>query len=248
MSVHRVNAVLAVLSCLGLACLTLAAQPAAEGPAAEDREVVDSRAVRGGIAVSFINFPKELNLPFATLGTLGSRISAARRCPDPVALAHAASELSVAEKVSGKKASLTSATLAEESAKLAALRRQEAELQSVLEVNQMIAAQQKNIELLNQSLALAKEQAKQAREAIRVNQEPTWSPRTVVVNNYTTQYLDVYVNGNLKGTVGPGAQQVWTIEHRWNPTVLTADGNEDEQTWGPRYIWGRFKKYTWNIN
>jgi hypothetical protein len=58
----------------------------------------------------------------------------------------------------------------------------------------------------------------------------------------------VYVNGNLKGTVGPGAQQVWTIEHRWNPTVLTADGNEDEQTWGPRYIWGRYKKYTWNIN
>jgi hypothetical protein len=248
MSVHRVNAVLAVLICLGLACLTLAAQPATEGPVTEDREVVDSKSVQGGIAVNFINFPKELNLPFATLGTLGSRIAAARRAHDPVALAHAASELAVAEKVSGKKASLTSATLAEESAKLAALRRQEAELQSVLEVNQMIAAQQKNIELLKQSLALAKQQAQQARDAFRADQEPTWQPRTLVVNNYTTQYLDVYVNGNLKGTVGPGAQQAWTIEHRWNPTVLTADGNEDEQTWGPRYLWGRFKKYTWNIN
>ena len=246
MSLLRVKAGLAVVSCLGLACLNLAAQPAKDDPAAQDKEVVESRATRRPPAAS-VNFRKELNLPLATLGTLGTRI-AARRAADPVALAHAASELAVAEKVSGKKASLTSATLAEEAAKLAALRRQDAELQSVLEVNQMIAAQQKNIELLKQSLALARQQAKEARDAFRTSQEPTWSPRTVVVNNCTTQYLDVYVNGNLKGTVGPGAQQVWTIEHRWNPTVLTADGNEDEQTWGPRYVWGRFKKYTWNIN
>jgi hypothetical protein len=47
-----------------------------------------------------INFRKELNLPFATLGTLGSRIGEARRAGDPVALANAASELAVAEKVS----------------------------------------------------------------------------------------------------------------------------------------------------
>jgi hypothetical protein len=248
MPVHRVNAVLAVLSCLGLACLTLAAQPAAEGPAAEDREVVDSRAVRGGIAVSFINFPKELNLPFATLGTLGSRISAARRCPDPVALAHAASELSVAEKVSGKKASLTSATLIKEAAELAALRRQQAELEAVLKVSQQIAAEKKNIELLNRSIALAKEQAKAATKAIRSNEEPTWSPRTVVVNNFTTQYLNIYVNGFSKGNVPPGQQLVCTVEHRWNPTIVSAWGNDDIQSWGPRYIWGRYKKYTWNIN
>jgi hypothetical protein len=214
---------------------------------AAKRNATDSKVTRRQSAAT-VNFRKELNLPLPTLGTLGSRIAAARRSADPVALAHAASELAVAEKVSGKKASLTSATLAEEAAHLAALRRQEAELQSVLEVSQMIAAQQKNIELLTQSLALAKEQAKQARDAFRADQEPTWSPRTVVVNNYTAQYLDACVNGNLKGTVGPGAQQVWTIEHRWDPTVLTAYGNEDDQTWGPRYIWGRFKKYTWNIN
>jgi hypothetical protein len=247
MSLHRMIAGLAVVSCLGLACFALAAQPAKDDRAAEDKEVVDSKAARRPSAAS-VNFRKELNLPLATLGTLGTRIAAARRSADPVALAHAASELAVAEKVSGKKASLTSATLIKESAELAALRRREAELQSVLEVSQMIAAQQKNIELLNQSLALARQQAKEAREAIRMNQEPTWAPRTVVVNNFTTQYLDVYVNGNLKGNVGPGQQQVWTIEHRWNPTVLTAYGNEDDQTWGPRYIWGRFKKYTWNIN
>ena len=74
-------------------------------------------------------------------------------------------------------------------------------------------------------------------------------PRTrkVVVNNYTTQYLDIYVNGNYKTQIAPGATQVCTIEHRWNPTVLTAYGNEDEINWGPKYIWGKFDKYTWNI-
>ncbi|HZY84049.1 MAG TPA: hypothetical protein VFE78_04420 [Gemmataceae bacterium] len=247
MSPHRRKAGLAVLSCLGLACFALAAQPAKDDPAAQDKEVVDSKAVRRPSAAS-VNFRKELNLPFATLGTLGPRVAAARRHPDPVALAHAAHELAVAEKVSGKKASLTSAALIKEAAQLAALRRQQSELEATLAISQEIAAQKENIELLNQSIALAKQQAKQATEAIGMNQEPTWAPRTVVVNNYTTQYLDVYVNGNLKGNVSPGQQQVWTIEHRWNPTVLTAYGNEDTQTWGPRYIWGRFKKYTWNIN
>jgi hypothetical protein len=247
MSPHCVKTGLALASCLGLACFALAAQPAADDPAAQDKEVVDSKVTRRPSAAT-INFRKELNLPFATLGTLGPRIAAARRSPDPVALAHAASELNVAEKVSGKKASLTSATLIKEAAQLAALRRQQSELEATLKVSQQIAAEKQNIELLNQSIALAKEQAKQATEAIQRNQEPTWAPRTVVVNNYTTQYLDVYVNGNLKGNVPPGQQQVWTIEHRWNPTVLTAYGNEDSETWGPRYIWGRFKKYTWNIN
>jgi hypothetical protein len=33
-----------------------------------------------------------------------------------------------------------------------------------------------------------------------------------------------------------------------NPVVLTAHGNEDIDTWGPRYIWGKFQTYTWNIN
>jgi hypothetical protein len=106
---HHMKAGLAVFSCLALACFVLAAQPAAEDPAAQDKEVVDSKVSRRPSAAS-VNFRKELNLPFATLGTLGPCIAAARRHADPVALAHAASELAVAEKVSGKKASLTSAT------------------------------------------------------------------------------------------------------------------------------------------
>jgi hypothetical protein len=101
---------------------------------------------------------------------------------------------------------------------------------------------------LKQSIDLAQQEAKEAQDAINRNLEPTWKPRTLVVNNYTTQYLDINVNGNLKGQVAPGMSQTFTIEHRWNPTILTAYGDEDSVNWGPRYIWGRFNKYTWNIN
>jgi uncharacterized protein (TIGR03000 family) len=215
--------------------------------AEEDKQVVNSPAVRLTPASS-IPFRKELGLPYRTLGTLGARIDAARRANDPVSLANAANELAVAERVSGKTASLTSTALATEATKLAALRRQVPELRAVLQANQQMAAEQEDIKLLKQSISLAQQQAAEDKEAINRNLEPTWKPRTLVVNNYTTQYVDVNVNGNLKGQVAPGMTQTFTIEHRWNPTVLTAYGDEDITTWGPRYIWGRFNTYTWNIN
>jgi hypothetical protein len=248
MSLPRAKAGLALLGFLALACFVQGQPPRNDDPASEDKEVVDSKVTPRPAAVS-VNFSKELNLPLPTLSTLGSRISAARRTPDPVALAHAASELAVAEKVSGKKASLTSATLNKEAAELARLRQQQAELQAVLHVSDQLAAEQDTILNLRKTIALAQERAKTDVEAIRRNEEPTWTPRKVVVNNYTTQHLLVYVNGYSKWPmVPPGGSQMFIIEHRWNPTVLTATGDQDVDTWGPRYIWGRFNKYTWNIN
>jgi hypothetical protein len=37
------------------------------------------------------------------------------------------------------------------------------------------------------------------------------------------------------------------IEHKWNPTVLTAYGNAPFVVWGPRQIEGAFTTYTWNL-
>jgi uncharacterized protein (TIGR03000 family) len=212
----------------------------------EDKQAVTSKATQQQAAAT-INFRKELKLPFDSLSTLGSRIDAARRKPDPVALAHTANELAVAEKVSGKQASLTSKMLAKEAAELAGLRRQEQELNAVLQVHQQMMMAEDNIVTIKRDFAMSQAQIKADKEAINQNLEPTWKPRQVVVSNYTTQYLDVYVNGNYKTQVQPGMQQTIVIEHRWDPTVLKAYGNEDENTWGPRYIWGRFDKYTWNI-
>src|SRR5262249_39524235 len=154
-----------------------------------------------------VNFRKELKLPFDSLSTLGSRIDAARRKPDPVALAHAANELATAEKVSGKKASLSSKELAKEAAELAGLRKQEAELNAVLHVNEQMMMEQDNITKIKNDIAAAKAQVEADKEAINSKLEPTWKPRKVVVNNYTTEYLDIYVNGHYKAQVQPGMQQ-----------------------------------------
>src|SRR5262249_59369682 len=71
-------------------------QPKKDDPAAADKEKIDTKATPRATACQ-IKFKKEFGLSYPTLGTLGSRIDAARQAHDPVALANAASELNVAE-------------------------------------------------------------------------------------------------------------------------------------------------------
>jgi hypothetical protein len=240
---------LGLLTLLSFGLMSVAGDdpPKKDDPAAADKEVIESKPTRKAAAAS-VKFRKELGVPFASLNTLGSRIDAARRAHDPVALANAASELAIAEKASGKKASVTSTQLAKESAELAKLRHQVTEMRAAIEVNKQIAAEDQNLVALNKIMEDFKSQAAADSESIRMNQEPTWKPRTVIVNNYSTQYADIWVNGYLKGQVQPGMSQSFVIEHRWNPTVLTGYGDDDEQNWGPVTIWGRFNKYTWNLH
>jgi hypothetical protein len=240
-----------VVVCAAL-LLTLALAPMSSGddakaePKKDDKQVVDSKAEKRTPATT-TDFRKEFNLPFGSLGTLGHRIETARRGHDPVSLAHTANELAVAEKVSGKKASVTSSALMKEAAQLAALRRQATELNATLHMANQIASEDALIQNLKESIASAEKQAKEETESIRRNEEPT-GPRRLLVNNYTTQYVDIWINGYMRMQVGPGQSKYCTIEHKWNPTVLKAYGNEDVTTWGPRYIWGTFKTYTWNLN
>ena len=215
--------------------------------AAKDQQVAESKATRKTAAAS-VNFRKELSLPFQSLSTLGSRIDTARRASDPVALAHTASELAVAEKVSGKQAKVTSAAVLNEAAELAKLRKQASELQAVSKVAEQVAAEQNLIANLKNQIADAQAIAKLDKEKFNKNDEPGWTPRKVVVNNYSDQYVTIFVNGFYKTEISPGLAQTIVIEQRINPVVLTAHGNEDIDTWGPRYIWGKFQTYTWNIN
>jgi hypothetical protein len=100
---RQIVRVLALPALLAVASLGLADKPKPAEVKAKEEQVVTSKAGMHTPATA-VNFKKALNLPFPSLGTLGSRIEAARRKPDPVALAHTASEPAVAEKVSGKKA------------------------------------------------------------------------------------------------------------------------------------------------
>jgi hypothetical protein len=235
---------------LGAVSFGLAGKPDEDAPKAKgkdkDKQVVTSRAGKRACATA-VNFKKALGLPFDSLGTLGARIEAARRKPDPVALAHLASELGVAEKVSKKKASLTSKALLGESAELARLRRQAAELKAVYAVHQQIAAEETKIKDWDDAIALADKTAKDEADAVRRNKLPGEGPRWILLNNYTTQYVDLWVNGNYKMQVPPGGSKWCVVEHKWNPTVLKAYGSEDDTSWGPRPIYGAFKTYTWNL-
>jgi hypothetical protein len=240
-----VRCCITMILALGAACATVESQqPAAQQ---NDQESLSSKAQKTSPAAQ-VDFKSALGLPFNSLSTLGSRIDAARHAHDPVSLAHTASELAVAEKVSGKQASVTANALVQESAKLAKLRRQAAELEAVSHVADQVSSEQDLVASLKRDIILAKQQAQAETAALRRNEQPTDAPRKIVINNYTPQYVDIWVNGFGTAQVQPGQSTSITLDHKWNPTILTAYGNQDNSQWGPRYIWGRFKTYTWNLN
>jgi hypothetical protein len=240
-----VGLVLLAVVPFGLADKAKDAPPKKE-EAKKDKQVVSTKPTKYVPATS-INFKKAYKLPFHSLGTLGARIEAARRRPDPVALAHTASELAIAEKVSGQKASLTSKQLLAESAELARMRRQVAELKATFALHQQIAKEATDEAYWAKQIAIANQTAKAETAAVLRNELPSGAPRKVLLNNYTTQYIDLYVNGNYKIQVLPGASSWCVIEHKWSPTILKAYGDQDVDIWGPRTIYGTFQTYTWNI-
>ena len=117
------------LLAFGLMSVAGGDEPKKDDPAAADKEKIDTKATPRPSAAA-IKFRKELALPLSSLSTLGSRIDSARRAHDPVALAHTANELATAEKVSGKKASLTSTSPGQGIGGAGRPRRQDAELRA----------------------------------------------------------------------------------------------------------------------
>jgi hypothetical protein len=211
-----------------------------------DVQKVTSKPIKH-VSAATVDFKKEFKLPLASLGTLGGRLEAARKAPDPLAMAHMANELAVAEKVSGKQAPITADGIMDEANELAKMRRQEAELKSMIALTAQMAKQKARLRDLRAALTATQQQAKQESAAVRKGQEPKAAFRKVLVNNGSTQTVDIWVNGYQKTQVGPGQSKWFVVEHKWNPTVLKAYGNEDSTVWGPRYIWGKFIKYTWNL-
>jgi hypothetical protein len=237
----------ALVVLVAVACLAMPSKAQQKSGPHDDQQTINATANKVSPAAS-VDFNKELALPYSSLKTLGARIDAARRSHDPVSLAHAANELSVSEKVSGKKAALGSATLLKEAANLAKLRHEAAELRAVQQVAQQTAADNELIAEMQKNLADFDSQAKDETAALRANTPPPDSSRTVIVHNNTTQNFDIWVNGFMKMTVGPGQSKWFVVEQKWNPTVVEAFGFGDDTTWGPVHLWGKFKTYTVNLN
>jgi hypothetical protein len=247
MSFARLRTCLAILLCLVVVAGVSAGEKAAQPGAGQDEQVVTTHS-QPRTPASSVAFAKSLNLPFESVRTLGARIDAARRASDPVALANAANELAVDEKVSGKTASLTSKQLIEEAAEIASLRRQNAELRAVLHVANQVGMEQTKMAALKDQYNLAEIDAKAYQQALATMNQPPPATHQVVINNHTQLYLDLFVNGWYAGQILPGSSQTFTVQPRQNPpTVLRVSSNEDDISWAPRYIWGKFVKYTWNV-
>jgi len=213
----------------------------------DDQQTINATATKVSPGKN-INFNKELGLPYQSLSTLGARIDTARRGHDPVALAHAANELSVAEKVSGKKADLTSAQLLKQAAELAKLRRQVAELKALNQIAEQTAADNELVAEMKSTLRESEIATKKETVILRSNMPLPDSSRAVVVHNNTPQNFDIWVNGYMKTTVDAGQSKWFVVEHKYNPTVIEAFGYGDDTTWGPVHLWGKFKTYTVNLN
>ncbi|MFN4260189.1 MAG: hypothetical protein ACK4RK_12905 [Gemmataceae bacterium] len=215
-------------------------------PEPDDQQAVTTKGQQR-VPATTIDFNDAYGLPYSSLGTLGARIEAARKAGDPVGLAHAANELAVAEQVSGKKAPITANDVWNETIQLANMRRQVAELKAMVHMTQQQANLQAQANELKKNLASAEQLAKTESDAARAGKEIKAVAPRITIHNNTDQYADVYVNGHFQIRVAPYESKWFVVEHKWNPTVLTGYGS-GSITWGPRYIWGTFATYAWNLN
>jgi hypothetical protein len=186
---------------------------------------------------STIDFGGELGLPLQALTTLGGRIEAAREAPDPVALAVAGLELAAAEKVSGKKAGLSSESLFKEVAGLARDRGHSKEL--------LMVAELLNDKDLRAEADKAARREKDEAELAKAGETPRGT-RYLRIWNRTQECAKVYVNGEFLGRVEPGAFDTFPIYKRYLPVRLFA--RHHHRTWGPARFDGEYDIWTWELN
>lgn len=233
------SAVLAV----GLATLCWADAPAKGDDAKEKVLNSSEKDKQMQESAEAINFAKAFGLGFDSHETLGSRIQQARRAADPVALASEANELAVAEKISGKKASLTSSALLDEAEKLATLRANSSELKAVA----LLAPDETSRKKLNDLATTAQKREEAAADKVRSGERSRGITNNVRVVNHTHDRWTIYINGNYAGWVNPfGAYTFYVGDDPQAETVLeaTADdgGHLQQNAESPR------ANYVWNLS
>jgi len=198
---RKILAMLTVMTGIGVATICPAQDTPKGGGDKSQQKTVQLKLEKFKQASS-TNFASSLKLPFESLASLGFRIEQARKDSDPVALAALANELGVAEKVSGKKADVTSADLAKEATELASLRGVPEELQALVLMTSDTSAQSR----LNTQLEAAKQlRARRAADAKAAagGSGDAASPQslrgTVQVINLTDDELEIRINGFRSG-------------------------------------------------
>ena len=217
----------------GLATMSLAA----------DGEIkMESKPEKRETATS-VDFNAAFGLQFPSLTGLGARIEQAMQVADPVGLALAAHELSVAEQVSGKEASITSAQLLERAVQLAKLRLIESEIKAVAAIVTDATTKQE----LADAQKLAVEQAEKMAKALESDETPRGLVGDLTVYNYSYNYVDIYYDGVYLGVVFPRAYFSFSVR---DPGYSHFDLYA-EDAYGNYWTWhdtGSFSSYWWDLH
>jgi hypothetical protein len=173
---------------------------------AEGEIKLESKAETRETATS-VDFNAALGLQFQSLTGLGARIEQAMQAADPVGLANAAHELAIAEQVSGKEASITSAQLLEKAVELAKLRLIESEIKAVA-ANVTDANTKKELDAAAKQAA---ERAAEMAQALEGDEKARGVGGTLTVYNYSYASVDVYYDGVYLGVVFPRAYFTFSV-------------------------------------
>jgi hypothetical protein len=199
---------------LPLCGLSLVASAAPEG---EGKSKTFKVKATEQASATTIDFRQQYGLPFESLTAIGARIEQSRCSADPVGLAAAANELSAAEQVSGKKASLTADALRKEAIELAKLRDESQELKAV-----SMLAPMAGDELTKLALAAATRERDEL-AAAKEGAQPKGIHEALDVHNHSEVHVHVYMNGRLLGHIEPYGQGHYHV-HAHGHVTLDARG------------------------
>jgi hypothetical protein len=222
-----------------MACLLLWGAVASQAADKDGKSLEDKG--KKTVSAATIDFAAELGLDFPSLKGLGLRIERAEVAPDPVGLAGAALELSVAEKTSGKKAKVKSEDLLKKAVHMAHRRNRPDELKAMA--------------LLVHDSKLSKELSQQAAKAQKELDDRKNGEKSrgiegrLFVTNHTGYYIKVYVDSRDVGTVNPySTATMWVGASPFQDTVLYGYAPGTSLTWGSRRVSERVQTYTWHLH
>lgn len=194
------------------------------------------------ISGSSIDFAEQLELSYPSLLTIGSRIEQYRSTsPDPVGLAAAAHELSVAEKVSGKKAALTADALLKEAVHMAIVRHNSTELKATMH---FVHNEKMRDDLETAAHRAAKDEKTRA-ELSKAGAKTRGIFHELIVNNRSHQFVRVYYNRRFVGSLRPHAREHYRIHDHSPHFDLYAKGSRGSRWRLHKH--GNYRNFTWNL-
>lgn len=230
---------------IGLPFLSAAdSKPEAKVSEKEGHSTLAKDGVKTCGAACRINFGKELGLSLDYLGSIGHRISTARKGPDPVDLALCSQALEVAETVSGKQAPITSAQIRSEAIDLAKQRGYSKELTAVA----MIVPDANVKKELQAQATIADKREKDQLAAAKAGESPKQLFGTLTVANHSGECLRIYVSGRYKGEVHEGETASFHVHDHNQHTVLQAFCEEEGHLVSNTVVFGHQRNYYWHIH